>query len=419
MATAIQDSPGETWLPAGQHLIYSLSTNTTITDAFRFIVQVEENGTEIAKLYLTPNTNNVAHFDLSQVVTGRVEVDSLKYNTNDVIHAFNNKMYSRANDGIRRYTVRVGEWDGSTESLDEDSQSVYLIDGYEQLSAGLHPGFSNYYGTGNKKKVWLSDREPVDSVINVKAAIEDNGVVAFLNTDDTGSLIERLVINIYDTSGTLDNTLTYDINSTNGGLVPSTAWGNTNNNGSLLYAYLYPASFTALTAALNAVTGGWGHYDVIPSTGLNVQTGNILRVTNSCRYSKNEAVQLAWANTRGGWDYLRFNGKKQKTVTREEKTYRKIVGDYDRSTFTFATTAREIKPYQLEAKERYQLNGILTIEELTLMQYCMRSKNVMARIDGLWVPVTIQTNSMQIEEETVSKVFVTSFNVELAQIIRC
>lgn len=164
MATAIQDSPGETWLPAGQHLIYSLSTNTTpITNAFRFIVQVEENGTEIAKLYLTPNTNNVAHFDLSQVVTGRVEVDSLKYGTNDVIHAFNNKMYSRANDGIRRYTVRVGEWNGTTESLDEDNQSLYLIDGYEQLSAGLHPGFSDYYGTGNKKKVWLSDREPVES----------------------------------------------------------------------------------------------------------------------------------------------------------------------------------------------------------------------------------------------------------------
>jgi len=43
----------------------------------------------------------------------------------------------------------------------------------------------------------------------------------------------------------------------------------------------------------------------------------------------------------------------------------------------------------------------------------------MARIDGTWVPVTISTNSMQVEEETVSKVFVISFEVELAQIIRC
>jgi hypothetical protein len=415
---SFDDSPGENWFPAGQHLIYVIGTQATITDDFRFIVQVEENGTEIAKLYLTPNTNDKGIFDLSQVVTGRVEVDHLKYQLTTDIHAFNNKVFTRANNGVKRYEVKIGEWDGSTESLDDDNQTLYLVDGYEQISDGLKPGFLDFYGTGSKKKVWLTDREPVSSVINVKADIDDNGVAAFLNTDDTGSLIERLQIKIYDTSGTLDDTLTYDLNTTNGAQLPSAA-ATSNTNGTLVYAYVYPASFSALTTALNAVTGGWGHYDVIPSTGLNVQTGVILRVTNSCRYSKNEAVQLAWANTRGGWDYLRFNGKKQKTVTREEKTYRKIVGDYDAADFRFAPSERQIKPYQLEAKERYQLNGILTIEELTLLQYCMRSKNVMARIEDTWVPVTISTNSMQVEEETVSKVFVTSFEVELAQIIRC
>jgi hypothetical protein len=415
---SFDDSPGENWFPAGQHLIYTISTQTTITDDFRYIVQVEENGTEIAKIYLSPNTNNAGIFDLSQVVTGRVEVDHLKYGATTPIHSFNNKVFTRANNGVKRYTVKIGEWDGSTESLDEDNQTLYLVDGYEQLSAGLHPGFADYYGTQSNRKVWLTDRVPASNVIETKAAIEDEGVAAFLNTDDTGSLIERLQIKIYDTSGTLDDTLTYDLNTTNGAQLP-TATASSNTNGTLVYAYVYPASLSALTTALNAVTGGWGHYDVIPSTGLNAQTGNILRVTNDCRYSKNEAVQLAWANTRGGWDYLRFNGKKQKTVTREEKTYRKIVGDYDAATFTFAPSEREIKPYQLEAKERYQLNGILTIEELTLLQYCMRSKNVMTRIDDTWVPVTISTNSMQVEEETVSKVFVTSFEVELAQIIRC
>ena len=415
---SFDDSPGENWFPAGQHLIYVIGTQATITDDFRFIVQVEENGTEIAKLYLTPNTNDKGIFDLSQVVTGRVEVDHLKYTLTTDIHAFNNKMFTRANNGVKRYEVKIGEWDGSTESLDDDNQTLYLVDGYEQISDGLNPGFSDFYGTGSKKKVWLTDREVVSSVINVKADIDDNGVAAFLNTDDTGSLIERLQIKIYDTSGTLDDTLTYDLNTTNGAQLPSAA-ATSNTNGTLVYAYVYPASLSALTTALNAVTGGWGHYDVIPSTGLNAQTGVILRVHNSCRYSKNEAVQLAWANTRGGWDYLRFNGKKQKTVTREEKTYRKIVGDYDAANFRFAPSERQIKPYQLEAKERYQLNGILTIEELTLLQYCMRSKNVMARIDDTWVPVTISTNSMQVEEETVSKVFVTSFEVELAQIIRC
>ena len=412
-------APSDDWIPAGRKLLFTLGPNETVTDDYRYIVQVEENGTIISKIYLTPNPATFAFFDLSEVIEGRLEVDSLKYNTTNTIHTLHNKMFTRSNDNMKRYRVKVGFFDGTTETLAEDTTPYYYhFDGYEQLSQGLDPSFSDYYGTASTKKVWLSDRIPVNNIIEVTAGIEDNGVAAFINSDDTGSAIVNLTIKIYDTLGSLETTLTYTINSTNGGLVPTTAWNNSNNDASLLYAYVYPASFGALTTALNDVVEGWDYYDVIPaSTGGPV--GNSLRIRNNCRNTKNEPVQLGWANTRGGWDYLRFNGKKQKTVTREEKTYRKIVGDYSGSQFELATSAREIKPYQLEAKETYQLNSLLTIEEVTLMQYCMRSKNVMARIDGTWVPVTIQTNSMQIEEETVSKVFITSFNVELAQNIRC
>ncbi|NCW68255.1 MAG: hypothetical protein EBV86_06740 [Marivivens sp.] len=419
MASIDNGPTGGSWIPAGQKLLFTLIPDEPVDDAYRYIVEVEENGTIISKVYLTPNPTNSVFFDLSEAISGRLEVDAFKYGQTGTIHSLNNKMFSRSNDNMKRYRLKVGHFDGSSENLADDTSGYYyLFDGYEQLSQGLFPSFSDYYGTASTKKVWLSDRVPTSDVINVKAAIEDNGVAAFINSDDTGSLITDIVFKIYDTSGSLEDTLTYVINSTNGGLVPTTAWSDSTNNGSLLYAYVYPASFTALTNALNGVVGGWDYYDVIPSTTTG-PTGNTLRITNDCRYSKNEAVQLAWANTRGGWDYLRFNGKKQKTVTREEKTYRKIVGDYSGSQYQIGGSERQIKPYQLEAKERYQLNGILTIEELTLLQYCMRSKNVMARIDGIWAPVTISTNSMQVEEETVSKVFVTSFEVELAQIIRC
>ena len=416
---SIDAAPSERWIPAGRKLIFTIIPDQVIDDDFRFIVQVEENGTNISKIYLTPNPADNAFFDLSEVISGRVEVDSLKYNTTSTIHSFHNKMFTRSNDNMKRYRLKVGHFDGTSETLAEDLSSYYYhFDGYEQLSQGLDPSFSDYYGTNANKKVWLTDRIPSNNVIEVSAGIEDNGVAAFINSDDTGSAIVNLTIKIYDTLGSLEDTLTYTINSTNGGLVPTTTWSDSNNDASLLYAYIYPGSLSALTTALNNVVEGWDYYDVIPaSTGGAV--GNTLRIRNNCRNTKNEPVQLGWANTRGGWDYLRFDGKKQKTVTREEKTYRKIVGDYSGAQFELASSARQIKPYQLEAKETYQLNSVLTIEEVTLMQYCMRSKNVMARIDGTWVPVTIQTNSMQIEEETVSKVFITSFNVELAQIIRC
>jgi hypothetical protein len=416
---SFDDSPEDQWLPAGQKLLFTIIPDITVTDDYRFIVQVEENNSEIAKIYLTPNSNDTAFFDLSEVVTGRVEVDAFKYGLTSTIHSLNNNVYTKANNGIKKYVVKVGHFDGSSETLAEDvSANFYLLDGYEQLSAGLDPGYDDYYGTSSSDKFWLTDRVPSSNIIHTTAGIEDTGVFAFINTDDTGSQVEQIIAVIYDNEGAEDTSLNYAIGGPTGGQLP-TAAAASNWYGTLLYAYLYPASYLPLTNALNAVSGGWAYYELIPATAGGVQSGNKIRVTNNCRYSKNEAVQLAWANTRGGWDYLRFNGKKQKTVTREEKTYRKIVGDYDAASYSFAPTDRQIKPYQLEAKERYQLNGILTIEELTLLQYCMRSKNVMARIDGLWVPVTISTNSMQVEEETVSKVFVTSFEVELAQIIRC
>lgn len=419
---SINSGPAETWLPAGQPLIYTIGTQTTpLPDAFRFIVQVEENGTEIAKLYLTPNTNEKSHFDLSQVVRGRVNVDSYKYGTTGTIHSLNNKIYTKANEGVKLYTVRVGEWDGSTESLDEDSLNVWLIDGYFQVSDGIDPSFAAYYGTGTTRKFWLTDRIPENNIITLYADIDETGVVAFLNTDDTGSSVTNLRIYVYNTSGVIVGTSTdYATDANNGTYQANSVFTNpTYVPGSLTYAYIYPSSYTPLKNSLTAVSGGWGFYEVRPTNASGVEYGNKLRIYNKCFTSKNESVRIGWANTVGGWDYLRFNGRKRKTVTREEKTYRKILGNWDAATYTFGSSDREIQPYQVEAKERYQLNGILTLEELTLFQYCMRSKNVVATIGGSWLPVIIQDNSLEVEEDTISKVFNVSFNVELAQIIRC
>ena len=415
-------APDETWVPAGQPLVYTVGSQTSpLPAAFRFIIQVEENGVEIAKLYLTPNPDEYAHFNLAEVVRGRVEVDSKKFGLASTIHSLNNKFYTKAEKGVKFYTVKAGEWDGSSESLDEDSLNIWLIDGHFQVRDGYLPSFSAYYGTGSTRKFWLTDRVPENNIHTLYADIDDDGVVAFINTDDTGSTVVNMRVYIYNTSGVQQGSaIDYSIDSTNGTYQANSNFTlSTYVPGSLTYAYCYPSSITALKTALEAVTGGWGYYEVRPTDSLFAEKGNKLRIYNKCTEYKNDVVRLAWANTVGGWDYLKFNGKKQKTLTREEKTYRKLLGTYNTDEYTFASNDREIKPYQLEAKEQYQLNGILTIEELTLLQYCMRSKNVMAKIGGTWLPVTIQTNSLQVEEETISKVFVTSFNVELAQIIRC
>ena len=114
-------APADKWIPAGRKLLFTLSPNETVTDDYRYIVQVEENGTIISKIYLTPNPATFAFFDLSEVIEGRLEVDSLKYNTTSTIHTFHNKMFTRSNDNIKRYRVKVGFFDGTTETLAEDT----------------------------------------------------------------------------------------------------------------------------------------------------------------------------------------------------------------------------------------------------------------------------------------------------------
>lgn len=410
-------TPSGAWKPAGQKLIFDMLEQGTVNDAYRYVITVKENAVQIGKFYITPNPLKTGVFDLGEVVRGRVAVDPNKYGLTSVIHSLNNKAFTKSNGNVKKYTVELRYWNGSTESSLEDSLDIWLIDGYEQISAGLDPSFSDYYGTASTKKFWLTDRTPESNIIHITAGIEDTGVLTFINTDDTGSLVDEILINIYSADGATQDTLGFTINTTNGAVLP-TASASTFYYGTLLYGYFFPASLTALTTKLNNISGGWLYYEVIPMAS-SAQKGNKYRFTNNCRPVKNTSIQLGWANTRGGWDYLRFDGRKLKTVTREEKTYRKQIGDYSAASFIFGAADREITPYQVEAKEIYQLNGILTSEEYDLFQYCFRSKNIMARIDGLWVPVTLKESSLQVESDATSKVYISTINVELAQILRC
>ena len=421
---SFESFPSASFTVADQHLIYQAETATAIDASFRFVYTVYENSIAasnlLGKFYLTPNPEEYAFFNLSEVVRDLCVVDVKEYNSNNLIHSFASNYFTRSNNNIKKFIVGIGEWNGTTETIDQETQTIHLIDGHFQISDGFEPAFSDYYGTASGRTFWLTNRRDVSNTITIDASVEDQGVVAFLNRNTISQVVD-FVVKVYDSSDTLLDTVNIAVNSSNGAQLPSAT---SPTNGFLCYFGIYPGNIGEIDDIFN-YNPTWAYYEVTPFSSTPSQKGNTIRINNKCTPAKQDSVQLAWANTVGGWDYLRFNGKKQKTVSREEKTYRKVVGDYGADIFTFQDFDREITPYQLEAKETYQLNGVLTIEEVTLMQYCMRSKNVMIRLPfdqkltSGWVPVTIQTNSMQIEEETVSKVFITSFNVELAQTIRC
>ncbi len=325
MAASFTSNPSETWMPAGQPLIYTLQTSLTITDTFAFIVQVFENGTEIGKYYLKPNSNDRAHFDLNRVIQARTRVDEKVYGASTLLFDYSALPYTRSNGNMNKYEVKIGEYTG-TEALAQATKYIYVMDGYEQVTSGLHPSFADYYGTASTKKFWLTDREPVNNVITIEAADDDEGFMAFINKD-TVSDVTRLSFLLVPPTGS-PTTVTKDLNTTNGAQLPSAS---SPTNGFLVYAGIMPAQ--VLTPIFSATS--WKQITITPQNASGTQEGNVLSIIRDCTDYKDQAVQVAFANSRGGWDYLKFEGRPGRSITTEEKTYRKALGNYDATTYTF------------------------------------------------------------------------------------
>ena len=409
MAASFTSNPSETWMPAGQPLIYTLQTSLTITDAFAFIVQVFENGTEIGKYYLKPNSNNRAHFDLNRVIQGRTRVDEKVYGASTLLFDYSTLPYTRSNGNMNKYEVKIGEYTG-TEALAQATKYIYVMDGYEQVSSGLHPSFSDYYGTASTKKFWLTDREPVNNVITIEAADDDEGFFAFIN-NNTVSDVTRLAFQLIPPTGSPTN-LTKDLNTTNGAQLPSAT---SPVNGFLVYAGIMPAQ--VLTPIFSATS--WSQLIITPQNGTGQQEGNTLKIVRDCTDYKDQAVQVAFANSRGGWDYLKFEGRPGRSITTEEKTYRKALGNYDATTYTFQSFNPEVEAYQKTAKLQYILNGLFNVADSKLLPFLLRSRKVYAKIDGVWNPVTVTTSQATYKTTADGRVTQLALNVELAQVIRC
>ena len=411
------DSKPTLIVPANQKLIFTISDTGTAPD--RYIVQVEEDGNEIAKLYLTPNTNDVVHFDLSEIVKDRVYTDDVIRDQSESLHPYTGNYYTTARHGMKKYEVKVGSFDGGTETLNEDSDSVYLVGGAEQLSAGLHPSFSDYYCEGVLyRKTWMTNRDNPSNLIQVNATDNCEGVTAFLNDTNIINFGGFFVFyTLYSASGVLV-TWIWLINATNGAQAPSAS----DNNQKLTYMPFLPKNLdTVLPIGYRpSQYAAWTHY-TLDIWNATQRISTTLRVNRVCGSSKHQNTQLAWTNSVGGWDYLLFKGRTEHTDQVSSKPYKKQVGNYDAATYTFLPESRESQDYQKTAQTKYKLfNQDFSFAELELLKYCFRSDNVYIRQgeSGLWQPVIVDTKSYNVKE-AFSGMFSVSVDVTLAQDVKC
>jgi len=401
---------------AGQPLIFTCDDTVTPD---RFIVQVYERNTvgsssgqvDLGQFYLTPNSVGRAHFDLSNVIDGRLNAPTttaLGDQVHETDYAIGSALLS-LDRVMREYFVTLSTYRGGSISLDANA-TVAVFPGFVQVSQGYEPDAeAPYHFTSSTSKGFLTDRY-WDSSTDIEATMadEDQGVWSIAVPDQWQSSPSNITdarYTLYYPGGTVSKTL-------------SGVGDNTNVNTNYLTGPLAPInvqSFFATSWALD-----WTRYEIVFRNNVTSNISKKYIVHKDCRPYKHDPVQLAWTNTVGGWDYLRFDGRNVKTVNSETKMYRKTIGSYGASAFDFNAWDRQDTPYHVTAREQYALrNQFFTASERDLLQYAFRSRNVMFRVGtGSWLPCNIQTNSYTVQP-AASKLFEVSFNIELAQEIRC
>ncbi len=154
MASTIDSAP-DLLRPAGQPLVFKFSTSLSPLPAgFRFAVRVYEStttatGSVIGTFYLTPNADDEGYFDLSDIAECRVGAPNTAYDTgltaDVVVHTATGATNTSLENTILRYTIGVQDYTGSALGSDDDTATVYLLGGTQQISQGLHPSSHSGY----------------------------------------------------------------------------------------------------------------------------------------------------------------------------------------------------------------------------------------------------------------------------------
>ena len=305
MAARIFDFPGFDVRPAGQPLIFSIDDTGTTPDRFVVIVKrsnVYTAGTpvQVAKFYLTPNTNGVAFFDLSPIAESILEFPLKAGST--VVHK--TATLADAMDGLtmQRFIVEVARYDAGVEGSVDDSEGIIVTNGTQQIADGLHPSFEDYLW-GNDVG-FLTERPVVNNVITHRARRDEELVVSFIDGDDIGEA----------------RTGTYAIRAS---YVPYTGTTATGPVGAIYTGtdvtemlLQVPIGGPNLEINYGGIAFTLEETDYIDfylyrsDVGNEGQIGNAYRVVfDDTRGCRNTATQVAWINTKGGWEYLRFDSR--------------------------------------------------------------------------------------------------------------
>lgn len=406
MAITIAEKP-YTLTPLYQKLMVTCTSTQVAQPGFRFVFDVTVSG-DTFRIYVVPNSQNRGMLDLHEILKPYVKQSMTKASPNTHF--------------LTGYTQVTTE--------DIETVSIVVSDGYDVAGvftvSGSGTATATFYVWAGTLNPYLGYRpDPADSYGNTRCILtnqrrsdmytwdnalalgfsngdffipvtnEDYGIMSFLldnGTYFTGNPATwKIRCVIYDSAMVATTTtVTPTITANPKVLMVGTYPMNIQDDGGATWSG-YVSDFTAIS------------WQILNGTNDPVTPKYVMyRVENYCKY---ERLRIGYSQNQGGWDYFNFPLRNEISHEFERRRYRKVLGSYNSSAFTFAVHDRGISEIDIN-QDSYitATSDWLNEEQFRVLQNLMSSSDVCLFTNGMNSAYEMfsnqQTLAMTVEENS-------------------
>lgn len=397
----IEYSPTADVLGANDLAVYVVYDALHVSDPkFRYICQVFDGATELAKLKQLPNSSNAGVFDVHRIVSDYVKQD-------ENIHG--SAMFTNFTTAFKPITLKFG-YEYAATAVDQPVEYLNQINTTASWVNAQFEGIEAPYGGGlNSTYIPDGTTKKFASVLptSIYALVKDYGTFSLINTGYTGA---RYLFVQYFSGTTALNSHHFTIPAT------STAANK------FVYIGAYPNNLetqTINTSMRPSANAGWTHYTLVLKSGTltgspKVSQTYTIYLDEECKY---DYTRFAFWNQYGGWDYVNFRNAIRAKAQSEQQRYESIGGNWFNAgpsiPFARATYQGGMQTTNAVMRKTYTVaTGFYDESYNPVFLNLLNSPRVLRYSLGNWIPVVMNTNQIDVKTVLNDKLVEYEFEIQ-------
>lgn len=418
---------------AGPALYFVAFSDMLTEPNFQYQFYVRWNGSDLAEYLVPPNEAGRGFLNLASVVRNLTTVEHAALNFvqeeyGEAIHRMPRASLVYAQKGrnaIGLIEVGVREHYGQSAApigsyvfighyIQGTTRPVYHLPTIGDTTSGYSPILEDLYQLHTAsplRRGWMVEGGPVIDTgiahLDIYVAQDSEGVLSRLHDRATTAAplqaSDRTEYRIEAADGTV-TTVTIIDNAVLGH--PNAL--STDTNTKLVYEGWYPANVNDPNHPLPPATkpqsvSGWRSYTVRRMRLGQAASWRMRFLPSKQDPCKHDPTILAFTNLYGGWQYIYCTGRRAKIAEVERRTTAQPLSPMNEKAGNWEVYDRQERVFATTKRQKYIVDtGPMSVEESRLLESMYQSRDLMARIFGVWYPAILEGSRARIADEPIA-----------------